>query len=249
MNFTMKKILLFVMGVLGIVSFSSCSDDSDGLTDIVYYPHLTVTGDEFYINPIGQPFVDPGCTATYMGEDYTSHVVATGVEDIDVNKAGLYYVTYTATSPAYEKHPQGYSLSARRTVAVCDPSITTDLSGAWTGQNGTYRIYHNDDGSDTQTNYDGYSISFTRMAPGIFYVTDMLDGYYDQRAGYGSSYALSGYMQLLSDGSLKFLSGSVPGWSTYTVSAFDNAHYDAATGTISYHLTFAGMDFYVVLTK
>lgn len=238
----MKKIFYFLMMAVTAVTLGACSDDdSEGLTDVIYYPHLTITGDQFTLSPIGQAYNDAGCTATLNGEDYTANVKVSGLQSIDINTAGLYTVTYTATSP------DGYTMSAQRTVAVCDPNITTDISGTYTTQPGTYRQTYNDDGSPkAQVAFAGFTSTFRYAAPGIFYCTDMLAGYYDQRAGYGKNYALYGYVQLLADGTLKALSGHVNGWGD-SYDDFTDAKFDAETGTISYTITYAGMDFFVIL--
>lgn len=66
-----------------------------------------------------------------------------------------------------------------------------------------------------------------KTAPGIFKVSDFFGGYYDQRAGYGSSYAMGGYFQLLADNSLVQLSSYVPGWGD-SADYCEDAVYDAA---------------------
>lgn len=222
-----------------VLGFSSCNDDKDQLTDsrITYYPVLTMQGDDFVQVPIGTTYSDAGCKATLHGEDFSSKIITTGINTIDVNKAGLYYITYTAVNP------DGYSVSARRTVAVCDPSITTDISGTYTTQAGTHRVY-----DSKITNYPGCSVKITKAAPGIFYVSDLLAGYYDQKAGYGSNYAMTGYVQLFADNTIKALSGSISGWGD-SYNSFSDGKYDPAAGTLSWVLNYSSnsFDFYVFL--
>ena len=67
--------MLFAFIALAMVS---CSKDSEGLSKIIDYPQIFVQGDAFYVSPIGETFVDPGCTALYQGKDYTSNLVITG---------------------------------------------------------------------------------------------------------------------------------------------------------------------------
>jgi hypothetical protein len=234
----MKKILLY-MFALGMVmtSFTSCNDDNDELTDsrITYYAVMSLQGDAFTVSPIGNKYTDAGCKATLNGEDYTSKIVTTGLSDININKAGLYTVTYTATNS------DGYASSTSRTVAVCDPTITTNMAGTYTTQAGTYRLR-----AGKEVPYAGYTVKVTKAAPGIFAISDIMGGYYDQRAGYGSTYAMVGYFQLLSDNSLVCLSGNVAGWGD-SFSDFADGKYDPATGTISYVVTYASMKFFVTL--
>ena len=218
------------------MTFTSCDKESEGKSGIVDYPKITILGDVFYISPQGNAYTDPGCIVTYQGEDYTSHVVVSGLEDIDVNTAGLYYVTYSAVSPDGQ-----YKWSETRTVAVCDPTISTDLSGSWTLQDGSYRNY-----SGNVTPYDGYGLTIKQLAPGIFSVSDFFAGYYDQRAGYGKNYAMAGQIQLLADGTLVGLSARVPGWGD-SWDGFDGK-YDEATGTLTWDVDYAGiMTFHVIL--
>lgn len=223
---------------VAVVGFTSCSDDEE-LTDsrITYYPVLEIQGDDFVQVPIGTTYTEQGCKAILNGEDYSSNVVTTG--SVDASKAGLYYITYTATNA------DGFSVSASRTVAVCDPSITTDISGTYTVQPGSKRDYYGE--TTTTTNFDGYSVRISQAAPGIFYVSDVMGGYYDQRAGYGSSYAMRGYFQLLADNSIVLLSSSVAGWGD-SATGFSAGKYDPATGEISYVVNYASvMDFTISL--
>lgn len=228
----MKKNIFNLMVIaLVAMTFTSCDKDSENMSSIIDYPKLVIQGDEFFVSPIGQAYNDAGCTATYQGKDYTSKVIVEGVEDIDVNTAGLYYITYHATSP------DGYSWSETRTVAVCDPNITTDLSGTWTLQDGSNR---------NGTGYDSYGVTIKQLAPGIFSVSDFLAGWYEQRAGYGKNYAMSGQIQLLADGTLVGLSSYVPGWSD-SCDSFEG-QYDEATRTITWDVVYAGsLAFHVIL--
>ena len=225
---------------MATVGFTSCSDDEE-LTDsrITYYTVLEIQGDDFVQVPIGTTYTEEGCKATLNGEDYTSNVVISG--DVNPNVAGLYTVTYSATNA------DGFTVATSRTVAVCDPAITTDLSGTYAVQEGSQRDYYNDDESITTTGFSGYNVRISQAAPGIFYVSDVMGGYYDQRAGYGSSYAMTGYFQLLADNSIKLLSSSVAGWGD-SATGFENGKYDPATGEISYVVNYAGrMDFTIIL--
>lgn len=230
-----------MLGLL-VLSLSSCKDDNDQLTDsrLTYYVNLQMLGDSFVQVPIGSSYTDAGCTATMNGKDVTSQIITTGVEDIDVNTAGLYTVTYSAINE------DGFPSSVSRTVAVCDPTVTTDLTGTWITQSGTHRVY----GGATVTPFEGYSAKITKSAPGIFYVSDFFAGYYDQRAGYGSSYACKGYLQLLADNTLVCLSNGVSGWGDSLDEGTFSGTYDPETETLTWQEDYAGsMTFYITLKK
>jgi len=219
----MKKTLLYGLALMATMfGFTSCSDEQHTDTTITYYVVLDMQGEEFVEVPVGTTYTDAGCKAELDGEDYTSNIVTEGLDGIDVNTPGLYTVTYSAVSP------DGYSSSVERTVAVCDPSITTDLSGTYTVQSGSYRLYN----GSTKA-YSGYTVTISKAASGIFYVSDYLGGWYDQRAGYGSNYACWGYMQLLEDNSLVCLSSYVNGWGDSLEDGFEGT-YDPEAGTITW---------------
>jgi len=236
----MKKIFLYAFAVIAALGgLTACNDDEDQLTDtrLTYYPVITLEGDEFMQVPIGTNYVEPGYSAVLAGEDFTSSVVVEGASEVDKDQAGLYYITYTATNA------DGFSTSVTRTVAVCDPTITTDISGKYTTQPGTHRLRQG-----TEIPYPGYSVTITKAAPGIFHVSDILGGYYSQGAGYGNNYAMNGYFQLMADNTINVLSGNVPGWGD-SYDDFIDGKYDPATGEVSYTCVYAGMDFVVILNK
>lgn len=238
----MKKIFLSLMLGMSLFSLTSCNDSKDELTDsrLTYYVKLDMQGDAFVQVPIGSTYTDAGCTATMNGEDATSRIITTGLDAIDTNTAGLYTVNYSAVNA------DGFPASVKRTVAVCDPTITTDISGTWTTQTGTYRLYN----GTTNTPFAGYTCKIQKAAPGIFSVSDFFAGYYDQRAGYGSSYACKGYLQLLADGTLVCLSNGVAGWGDALDEGTFSGAYDATTETIQWQCGYAGsMTFYITLNK
>jgi len=240
---SMKKILLYSFALCAMVFALTSCDDDEQLTDsrLTYYAVIDIQGDEFVEVPIGSSYTDAGCIATIQGEDVTSRVTVDGVDDIDVNSPGLYYVTYSVVND------DGFATSATRTVAVCDPSVTTDLSGTWTTQEGTYRSYK---GNIVTSAYAGLSINITKAAPGIFYVTDFFGGFYDQRAAYGKNYAMYGYMQLTADNELVCLSSHVNGWGDSIID-FEGA-YDPEAGTLTWdalYVTDPDMIFHVILKQ
>ena len=237
----MKKNIFFTMlFALVTLVMTSCSKDSEGLSKIIEYPKITVLGDAFYVSPLGQPFVDPGCTVEYNGGDYTSNLVVIGADEIDINTAGLYDVIYSATSP------DGYTWSEKRTVAVCDPSITTDLSGTWNVDPTSYRIYN---GAEAAMG-GAYAVKISKLAPGIFKFSDLFGGWYDQRAGYGAAYAIVGQMQLTADNKVICLSSSYTPWGENLI-AFENSVYDPATETITWDAIYndSKMTFHIILHK
>lgn len=241
----MKKILIAMLLVVGCLGLASCNDDNDELTDsfLTYYPAIKLVGDDMVLVPIGTEYTEEGCTATLRGEDCTDKINISG--EVDTNTPGLYYITYSYTNV------DGYYTSIQRTVAVCDPSITTDLSGSYLVAEGTNRATINVETGEVTAKvaFSGYGITITKLAPGLFSVSDFMGGYYAQRAGYGSSYAMQANIQLLADNSIGLLTSYVPGWGD-SATGFSGGSYDPATGQISYTVNYASqLDFNIILTK
>ncbi len=236
----MKKIYLFGLLALGMLAFSSCNDDNDELTDsrLTYYADLQMEGDEFMTVPVGSTFVDPGCKGTLAGEDITNDIKIVGADDVDPNTVGFYYITYSAVGS------DGYPASVERTVCVYDPSVTTDISGDYTVQEGSYRYWFS---SGATVMFSGYPVIIEQVVPGIFSISDMMGGYYDVRAGYGPRYAMSGYIQLTGDNEILALSGYVPGWGD-SYDEFYDGSYDPETQTVTFDIDYAGsMQFHIIL--
>lgn len=236
----MKKIYLFGLLALGMLAFSSCNDDNDELTDsrLTYYADLQMEGDEFMTVPVGSTFVDPGCKGTLAGEDITNDIKIVGADDVDPNTVGFYYITYSAVGS------DGYPASVERTVCVYDPSVTTDISGDYTVQEGSYRYWFS---SGATVMFSGYPVIIEQVVPGIFSISDMMGGYYDVRAGYGPRYAMSGYIQLTGDNEILALSAYVPGWGD-SYDEFYDGSYDPEARTVTYDLDYGGsMQFHIIL--
>lgn len=233
----MKKIFFYSLLAIAAFTMSACSSDPEySDSHVEYYPVMTMLGDAFVENPIGQTYNDAGCKASLGTEDYTSKITTTGLDEIDVNTPGIYTITYSA---ANDKYPV-LNAVVTRTVAVCDPTITTDISGTYTLQNGSYRLYNGN-----TTGFSGYTVKLTKVASGIFSVSDLMGGWYDQRAGYGGKYAMKGYVQLQKDNSLVILSGHVAGWGDdFNEDAEENGgKYDPETGEIQWAVSYTDYPF------
>ena len=229
----MKKYISIILAAVLVLFTAGCKKESAGVTRITYYPTITLSGDEYVFVNTGSTFTDPGFEAVMNGEDVSSQVVIT--TDLDTSTPGLYVISYSLVNS------DGISAAAKRYVIVRDATDT--VSGWYTCQTGTNRVYSG------PVPYSGYSVLFYPYAgaANTYNCTDLLAGWYDQRAGYGSNYACVGRVRV-TGGAVTLLAGQVPGWSSYPVSMAGGT-YTAATNTMTYTLTFAGMDFYIILKK
>ena len=250
----MKKIFYIAFAAAALVASACNKITTEGVTGTTYYADIVLEGGESVNWPIGQAWVEPGYTATVNGEDVTSAVVVS--DDIDIDVPGAYTVSYMHTNV------DGYTAGVERTVYVCDPSVTIDLSGTYSidpdaSNNGSMSFA--DVASARKTSYPDtygpyvstdYKITFTKIAPGFFYCNDLLGGWYTYiqgrggyyKAAYGSSYFtyfdMTGYVLVDNDGNVSLVSSYIRCWGD----GLDELEgtYDAATGTLSYEWVYAG---------
>lgn len=230
-----NKIIISLVCALSIIGLTGCDKDTTaGFTSITNYPSLTLKGSTTFFTAINQPFVDPGFTAELNGVDVSDEIEV--VSDVDTNVAGIYTVSYTATSP------DGFKFPLSRTVYVADLTPSVISLGYHSVAVGTYRLR-----AGVTIKYSGYDILIMQVSPGEFYISDFLGGYYDQRAGYGANYACKGKFKLNADNTLTLVESSVAGWQD-SLTDLVSGIYDPAAGTLSWNAKYAGMDFNVIIT-
>ncbi len=226
-----KKFIYGLILCAAAASLTSCNDNKDQLTDtrITNYIVLTVNGDKVVYVDAGSPYEDEGCKAELAGEDASDKVVT--INPVNTSEIGPYVVTYSATNA------DGFSASTSRTVYVGSP-----LTG--TVSDGSFR----QTSAGAVVNWSGFDIEMLTDGDGLYWVEDLLGGYYEQRAGYGDRYSMKGFLQVNSDNTVSLVGGGeVAGWGD-AYDDFKNGKYDPATNTISYCVVYAGMDFNVILT-
>ena len=179
---------------------TSCGDkETEGKSRFTYYPTIELEGDTYLVWDKGTPFVDPGYVSTMNGEDVTAEVIISGTPD--VNKSGIYTMTYTT-----KKNDDGFDASASRTVVVLDPNSAVE--GFYLTQPDSYRTYN---GNEVAFG-NAFEILVIDNGDGTLYVDDLFGGWYCQRAGYGTKYAMGGTISLAADGTVGLISSLVPGW-------------------------------------
>ncbi|MDR3340912.1 MAG: DUF5012 domain-containing protein [Candidatus Symbiothrix sp.] len=235
----MKKIFYSLFLVCSLIAFAGCHEiTSEDPSKITYYVSFELQGDRTMFVKVGDTFTDPGVIATEGDLDVSAGVKITG--SVNTGEIGLYNITYSAVNV------DGFSASAARTVFVYNPAVTTDVAGAYTVASGTHRLAFS---NGAQVAYSGYPVRISKVAPGIFYVSDFFGGYYEVRAGYGANYAMTGYFSLNEDNTIDLLDSHVNGWGD-ALDDLENASYDPQSGVIEWGAVYAGAySFNVKLSK
>jgi len=226
----MKNKILFLMVIILVISgLSGCDKDTTaGFTQITYYPTLEVLGGATVIAPLGKTYVDAGVKAELQGADVSNKVISTST--VNSNVGGVYSVSYEITNA------DGYKRTASRTVYIADLTPSPIATGMHTVSAGTNRVVIK---TGVKVNYSGYSILVLQTAPGVFYISDFMGGYYDKRAGYGTSYAMTGYFKVNADNTLSLVSSHIAGWGD-SLNEMKNASVDPVTGKITLSAIYAG---------
>ena len=210
-----KNLILFLSAALVLIA-TGCEKTSLGVTDITYYPVITLQGDNPYVVQLGGGFTEPGYSATLDGEDYTSSVTVTSNVNPDI--PGIYAITYSATNP------DGLSWSTTRDVYVLNPGGVANvyMSHCWMGSR----------------DYNNLPIVISPVSDGVYELEDMCGGFYcyGRHPGYEPTYDFHGEVQfsLNEDGSFNIL--KIGGW--YFVDSFNYENitggYDFETGIFDY---------------
>ena len=227
----MKKILFYGFALcLSVMSLSSCSKDEQHTdTKVTNYINLTINGDEVVYVAANSVYTDAGCKAEAAGQDVSDKIQTTN--PVNTSEIGPYVVTYKAVNE------DGFASQAYRYVYVGAPvtgSVTT----------GSFRQTK----AGAVVKWDGFDIDMLTDGNGLYWVEDLLGGYYEQRAGYGDRYSMKGFLKVNGDNSVDMVGGgAVVGWND-AYEAFKNGKFDPATNTISYTVVYAEMDFNVILS-
>ena len=225
----MKKNIFFAM-MLALVSFAltSCGDkETEGLSRFTYYPVLELEGESYMVVGKGTNFQDPGFSATLNGEDVSSQVTVSS--NVNTNKSGVYTVVYSI------KNEDGIAANAKRTVVVLD--LNSKVEGFYLITPDSYRLRQG-----AQVAYGSpFEMLIIDNGDGTYNVDDLLGGWYCQRSGYGTNYAMAGVISIAGDGTVTCLENGVPGWGDES-DAFEGT-FDAATSTLNMKVTYAAMDF------
>jgi len=230
----MNKLIKFGLAFCLPLALLSCEKDTEGVSFETHYPTFEMAGTNPYNLAIGTSYVEPGIKA-YAG---TEELTVESSNNIDEDVLGIYVVDYSATNS------DGFSASTTRTVAVYDPSApTTDFSGTYVSS----IVRTEADGSVPRPRGD-YSVEITKVGPGIFYVSDLLGGFYAVGSGYGSAYAMHGYIALNADNTLTLLSSHVDAWGDSLADFYDGV-YDPDSGGFTWKSVYAGGDIFTVTLK
>lgn len=239
----MKIHITKLLPVLAICfAFAACGDEE--VTDSKSNPVVLMglNGKSSVEVQYGTTYKDAGCSATFMGKDYSDNIVVEGLDDIDTNDPGTYSITYAC------KAPDGFVYSAERTVVVCNPQVKYSAAGTFSTQAGTKRVA----ADGTEKTFTRSLVTVTKVASGLFSVNDLLGGFYAAMEAAGTPVdnpvTISALLLMEKDGTFKPYSVKA-NRKPATLDAFTDAKYNVDKGEFTWTITYKGDTYNIVMKK
>jgi len=133
----MKKILLLTLFAAFI--FSSCKEDSMGISYTVTYPTMNLVGDVALTIPVGGTYVEKGCVVKEGETDLSNLVKVSGTVNPAVS--GVYTITYSYKNAGKIYPKDSLFLKVRRYVGVIAPAAAAmDISGNYMRNAGVFGV-------------------------------------------------------------------------------------------------------------
>lgn len=239
----MNKYIINLLPALAlVVGLSACGDESFTDSKVTPIVLMDMAGDATIEVALGATYQDPGCTATYMGKDYTAKMEVDGLDAVNTNAPGLYPINYSCTTP------DGYTYEAQRVVAVCNPKVKYKAAGTFFTAAGTKRV----DANGVEQTYAKSVVNVTQLASGLVKVDDLLGGYYQAMKATGQPTAdavtIQALLLMAEDGTFQPYSVKANG-APVQLDAFSNATFNAKKGVFTWTLTYKGETYNIVLNR
>lgn len=220
----MKILKYIAVVILSSIIFTSCEKDYEShITKVTPAPVLELIGGNPMVLFKGTPFVDPGIHAIEIVNGDTTELTYEVVNSVNVNIPGTYKIFYKVLNS--EKVP--FYISRRVSIV----SFTGyDVFEIPTGNYNGIRVNKG----------RGGTVNITKLAPGVYQISDLLAGYYDQAVGYGPDYAAPGILVISDDGSIRSELGNTAGWGEVIGTNFA---FDKATNVLTFKATIVSASF------
>lgn len=178
----MKKIVYSLIVCAGMLAFAACDDSVEDNSRLTYLVDLQVK--DTVEHQVGTSFTIPQFTATENGKDVSSKVTVTGADEVDGNKIGIYPITYVTANA------DGIEASASQTIYVVNMAADTDISGSYVINAEESKCI--DTATQEEIPFTGsYPLTVTKVATGIFTISDVLGGWLNLEKGLGSDFAVA----------------------------------------------------------
>ena len=228
----MKKILVYLLTFVLVMTLWSCDKSTEGLTRITYYPTLEILGDPVVTVNVVETYTDEGCYAELNGEDVSSEVIASS--NVDYSTPGAYSISYIVYNA------DGFSVTASRTVYVVDP-------------NNIATLYLGESMAGTKHYYDAL-IYITDNGDGTYHLDDLMGGFQFNglNPGFEPTYDFHAEVDFqVNDDNSVSLVGEIGSWyfgdTGDVVLGLTNGTYNPSTRTFTLDVDYGGTPMTVIL--
>ena len=219
----MKILKYLAFSALVALSLTSCDKTTEGVTDILYYPVITLDGGRVFLT-VGDTYEEPGFSAALGTEDLTGQVEVTS--NVNTNAPGFYTVTYAVSDG------EGHSAVEKREVWVNNPGHFDNIYWVecWHKTNAARHYYNSPE-------------SIKDLGNGTYLLSDCLGGYYAYGIypQYRNTYDFEAEALLSLDGDNNITMLQEGDW--YFADPEDpevmfDGKYDPETGVVTYRLNY-----------
>ena len=226
----MKNMKYIIILFSFVFVLASCEKQYESYVKETPAPEMELIGTNPMVIFKGTPYEEPGIHAIEISNGDTTELTYTVLNEVNVDVTGTYKLQYEVTNS------DGHNFYISRNVTV----VSFTGFDIFEMPSGTY------DG--IRVNRDaGGDVVINKLAPGVYQISDLLAGYYDQYVGYGPSTAAPAILVINEDGVMRSELGYAPGFGE-AVHGVDFV-FDEANNVLSYFATFSdGFNFEVRLT-
>jgi hypothetical protein len=217
----MKILKYLAFSALVALSLTSCDKSTEGLTDILYYPVITLEGGDVLLT-VGDEYQEQGFSAALGDQDLTGQVKVSS--NVDTSAPGFYKVTYSVADA------EGHEANESRKVFVNNPGHFDNIYwGECKHKTNAARHYYNS------------PISIKDMGDGYYLLSDLLCGFYTYGVypGYPYDFDAESIIQLNDDNTVELIEeGEFYFYDPKDPEQMYDGVFDPATGIFTYRLNY-----------
>lgn len=219
------KILKYIMVVMFFSAIlSSCEKEYEShITKVTPAPVMELIGGNPMVLFKGTPYVDPGIIAMQIVGNDTTELNYEVINDVKVDVPGSYKLFYKVLNS------ENVPFYISRWVNI----VSFTGYDVFEIPSGTY------DGIRVNRGFGG-PVQITKLATGVYQISDLLAGYYDQYVGYGPETAAPAILVINEDGSIRSELGTTAAWGEIVGSNFA---FDPATNVLTFKATIVSESF------
>lgn len=206
------------------VVFSSCEKDYEShITKVTPAPEMELIGGNPIVLFKGTPYVDPGLHALQIVGNDTTELTYEIINEVNSDIPGTYRLLYKVVNS--ENVP--FYISRRVSIVSFTGYDVFEMPS------GTY------DGIRVNRGFGG-PVQITKLAPGVYQISDLLAGYYDVYVGYGPDTAAPGILVINQDGTMRSELGNTAAWGEIVGTNFA---FNPATNVLTFKATIVSESF------